>query len=288
MKKSCSNTNKKRNVGLTYEFLLRTISRSLVENNTKNSSSALNILKENFKQGTEIYREFRLFNSLLKTTVTSESVASSIMFEAKNAIRNIDSKKLEKEKTYVIHEINKLINDDTFYDQPISEYKVYSTIGTLFNAWRNPNKHDLSKVAEYEEKLIEWLKTKKDVTSVIHESHETPGMNRLVFKLMTKKLNDKYGTVLNEEQKSIVREYALYSMTGSDANLKNKLGDIKEKFVAAIKSYNDELPGYTHDKLNQVCESLLKENNENIDDELIAKYMSYSKLVNELATEEEK
>lgn len=283
--KSCQNTQKKRNVGLIYEFLLRTISRSLVENDQKKSSASLKIIKKYFKHDTELYREFRLFNSLLKTTVSSDATASSIIGEAKGVVRSFDFKKLQKEKTYLIHEINKTISDDSFYDQPISEYKMYSTIGTLFNAWREPLKHDLSKIAQYEDKLVEWLKKKKDAIENLNDNSESPGFNRLVFKLMTKKMNDKYGATLNDDQKSLVREYALYSMTGSESNISIKLEEIKRNLISTIQnsSYMLDLPEYTKEKLKEVLESV-KNDSDEISDSKVSKYMTYIKLINELKT----
>ena len=68
--------NKRRNAGLLYEFLVRTISQALVEGNQKKSSTALKILRRHFKPGTELHKEFRLINALVRSTVSSESVAS--------------------------------------------------------------------------------------------------------------------------------------------------------------------------------------------------------------------
>ena len=101
-----SSHNKKRNTGLIYEFLIRTISKALVENDKPQSSKALRIIKQNFKSGTELYKEFRLVNALMKTTVTSESVASSIISEAKMAARSHNINELDREKSILIRNIN--------------------------------------------------------------------------------------------------------------------------------------------------------------------------------------
>jgi len=290
MSDSNSKTNKhskKRNAGLMYEFLLRTISRALVENDGKRSNAALKIIKKHFKPGTELYREFRLFNSLIKTTVSNDAVAVSIVNEAKLAARAIDMSKLEREKTIVIHEVNKTVADDSFYDQPINEYKTYATIGILFTAWRNPGKYDLSKIVQYEEKLIEWLRSEKKNQDQLNEGAESPGVNRLVFKIMTKKLNEKYGSTLDEVQKSLVREFALYSVTGTENNVRNKLVEIRNDLVESIK-YSSGLPEHTSEKLLEARKMIESEVITMIDDETVSRYMSYAKLANELRSPEEK
>lgn len=279
--------SKKRNVGLMYEFLLRTISRALVENDSKRSAAALKIIKKYFKPGTELYREFRLFNSLVKTTVSNDAVAVSIVNEAKLAARSIDLSKLEKEKTIVIHEVNKAVSDDSFYDQPINEYKTYATIGILFTAWRNPGRHDLSKIVQYEEKLIEWLRSEKKSPSAMNEGAESPGVNRLVFKIMTKKLNEKYGSSLDDVQKALVREFALYSVTGAEGNVRNKLTEIRNDLIESIR-YSNGLPDHTSEKLTEAKKMIESEVITMIDDETVSRYMSYAKLSNELKSAEEK
>ena len=82
--------NKKRNVGLIYEFLVRYMAESLIDGQDDLFNDATNIFKECFRPGTELYREFRLFNALAKTTVSSKSIAASILNEARIAAKNYD------------------------------------------------------------------------------------------------------------------------------------------------------------------------------------------------------
>ena len=125
--------NKKRNTALLYEFLVRTIASALVEGDKKTSSTALKILRRYFKPGTQLYKEFRLFNALVKTTVSSSAVTSSIIAEAKAAAQTADIVALDREKSLLIRSINHALNIDNFYDHPVSEYRTYATIQTLLN-----------------------------------------------------------------------------------------------------------------------------------------------------------
>ena len=140
--------NKKRNIGLLYEFLIKTISNALVENDKQKSAKALKIIKQSFKPGTELYKEFRLINSLMRTTVSSEAVAASIMSEAKMAARTHDVNLLDHQKSILIRNINHQLRDENFYDQYVNEYKMFATLQSLINNWRNPGS-DLQKTAEY-------------------------------------------------------------------------------------------------------------------------------------------
>ena len=80
------NHNKKRNIGLMYELLLRYISSSLVEDKKKDAQTALDIVSSRFSQDTELYKEFRLFNAIANSTVSGPHVAASILYEAKEAV----------------------------------------------------------------------------------------------------------------------------------------------------------------------------------------------------------
>ena len=101
---------------LLYEFLVQTISKSLIDDDKKKSSAALKILRKHYKPGTQLYKEFRLINALAKTTVSSEHVAASILKEAKAAATSMDHDSLDREKSLLIRNINHNINDDNFYN----------------------------------------------------------------------------------------------------------------------------------------------------------------------------
>ena len=90
--------NKKRNVGIIYEQLLQLIAKYLVEGNQDKHREGLAILKRNFKPESELYREFRLFNALVKTTVRNDSLAARILAEAKAAALDFDAQQLRREK----------------------------------------------------------------------------------------------------------------------------------------------------------------------------------------------
>lgn len=278
--------NKKRNTGLLYEFLVRAISSSLVEGNQKMSSLALKILKKHFKIGSVLYKEFRLINSLLKTTVSSEAVAASIMNEAKTAARGHNQKELNKLKSSLIHEINRSIGDDNFFDAQINEYRMYATIQTLLNDWRSPH-YDLGRLAQYEDQLIKWLTTEKVVAQDQIINEESPGSGRLLMKIMMNKLNEKYSGVLTNEQRSLIKAYA-FSTANDDASIiKNKMQETKQELVNLVNTYlNTNNNTYLQKKLLETRDQLLGESLDIIDDETVTRFMLYTKLIAELKSEE--
>jgi len=282
-----NNHNKKRNSILMYEFLVSSISKSLVENDKRRSSAALKILRRHFKKDTNLYKEFRLLNSLLKTTVSSPQVASRILKEAKDAALQLDEEKLDREKSLLIRNINHSINDNSFYDQQITEYRMCATLQQLLNEWRTKD-NDISRVAMFEDQLAQWLLSPKTQINEHALSDESTGTSRFLMSVMTKKLNEKYSGVLNEQQKSLIKAYTLSAATEDDLHIKNKLKEIKDELTLSINVYLQEVQMLPHlsQKLQETKQELLNENFIEINDQLITKFMVYSKLKGELDSKE--
>lgn len=284
-----SKHQKKRNTGLMYEFLVRTISRALVEGDTKRSAAALKIVRRFFKPGTELYREFRLSNSLVRSTVSSPSVASSILTEAKAAARSYDVSKLDREKSLLIRSVNYDLKDDGFYDQHVDEYKAYATVQTLFNEWRRAsNDVDIGTIAKYEDQLTQWLVTEKVQRAPEEVPSETAGTTRLAMKIMTKKLNEKYAGVLNDRQRALVKAYAFSSVHGDDEPVRQRLAETKDALLAAIGRYEagNADNEFTLKKIREAKEQLLAEDVSKVDDDMMTRFMLYTKLGDELASED--
>lgn len=280
--------NKKRNTALLYEFLIKTISSALVENDKRKSSIALKIIRRYFKSGTELYKEFRIFNALIKTTVSSDSVGTSILKEARAAVESLNHEMLDKEKSLLIRNINHAINDENFYDQPVSEYRMYASIQTLFNEWQKPvGTADIALLANYENQLREWLiseKKKEDHTII----DETPGTTRLLMKIMMKKLNEKYSVSLNNDQREIIKAYAFSTANDNQTTIKKKLEEVQGTLLEAIDVYTTQNSNNTFviDKLQNAKSKILSESFNTVDDTTISKFMLYSSLQHELTTNE--
>lgn len=278
--------NKKRNSLLLYEFLVRTISRALIEDDKKRSSQALKILRRHYRPGTNLYKEFRLMNSLVKTTVSSEHVAATILKEARAAAAAIDHRQLDREKSLLIRTINHTINDDVFYDQHVNEYRDYATIQSLINEWRSADK-DIAKLASYEDHLMKMLTTEK-VSGLEHTiSEDSTGTSRLLMKVMSKKLNEKYSGVLSDQQRSLIKAYALSSATSDESTITKKLQEIRQEVMPLIESaISSESSEYVRSKLTEARDLLSAESCSTVDDNVVTRFMLYSRLQTELESKE--
>lgn len=277
--------NKKRNVGLLYEFLIQYASRCLISNDDTGYNNAMSIIETHFRDGTELMKEFRLFRSLVSTTIkdvddqSSRRIIDKIISEAKNLSLRINQAKLQIQKDKLVESINNL-NLEDFFDQPIQEYKAYATVQTLLNQWRS-HSSDFVTTSLYEENLSKLLITEKAQKLIEEVDSAQLGMNRLAYKLMIKKLNEKYGKSLSDVQKKIIKEYVMY---GNTSNLLSTLSDVKEKTLASIDAViiTNDSNSYIVKKLNEVKECIMTESLDNLDDSKLSRFLLYTSMKDQL------
>lgn len=282
---------KKRNAGLLYEFLVRTVSQSVVEGDTEKSARALKLLRKHFKPGSELYREFRLINALVRTTVSSESIAARILAEAREACRDYDVSALDNQKQALIRDVVGTLRDKDFFDQQVDEYRAYATAQVLLNEWRKigPKQQTPDTVIQFEDALIRWLTCSRPEPTVNLMNNESSGTNRLLMKVMMNRLNEKYGSTLIGEQKALIKAYAFSSVKDHPDTLKSKLNEIKKDVLEAIDQYvashGDQK--VILDRLTEARDRILKETVDKVDDDTVSRFMLYVKLGAELKSEDD-
>lgn len=272
-----SKHNKKRNVGIIYELMLRHVSSKLIEGDNEGAQRALDLLSRSFDSSTEIYREFRLFNALANSTVTSPSVAATILSEARSAARRIDCKKLDREKSVLIKNINHNMGDHNFYRRNVPNYREYASIQNLLNEWRLEDKSDLAKTVQLESHLVDHLLSEKVEAKRI-DDHVTPEVDSLVVKILSEKFNKKYGKDLSEEQKEIIREY-VFSSESNPPRLTAFLNEVKGRTITEINNLEKTSKNsIVLEKISSVRERISSLNCEEVDDSTISRYLTVSQL----------
>ena len=269
--------NKKRNIGIIYEQLLQTLSRAVINKDRDQIKNIKEILSGNFKPGTHLYREFRLFNALVNTTVPSDSLASRILDEAKRGAINFDLKQLNLEKSKLIKSINYKLNDPKFYSQRVDEYRSYATVQTLLDDWRRGEKANMTKLVEYELKVHSMLLSDKRANKLSEKVN--PEVNKVTVKIMLEKFNKKYGSTLNSEQMNIVKDYIF----NSDSQIIPKLKQVKENTLKELNSLKKTCDNkILVSKVDKVYESVVTLDENIISDDNMSRFMLVSRLKEEI------
>jgi hypothetical protein len=265
--------NKKRNVGLIHEQLVRYASEKIVEGKKSIAENAVNVLNSHFEEGTELYREFRLFNSLVHTKTKDHIVARRIIEESRRACKVHDSNKLRSEKSNLIKSINHRIDEQTFYNQRVPNYKILATVQALLNEWRGADKLSPGDIVKYESTLESWITQEERKVDMTKKVEADP----LALKIMTEKFNKKY-SLFGKDQMRLLE----FKLLGDDKNTELQVEKIKLKAQNALENFYRDCKNKTLNNKRQLVEANIKNLKVGSDDDSIKKSLMIAQLIHEL------
>jgi hypothetical protein len=204
--------SKVKNTGVLFELLVRQITLEVL--NGDKTENAKNIVKEFFAAGTELNKELRLYDLLLKEKYNSESKAEMFVDTVSQAHSKLNEGKLVKEKYNLIKKINEKFELEQFLSSPITNYKVLASIYKVFES-KNSENYDIKDIFNSKVTLIEniilrpaLVKTNKTEDSKLIETYkqQDKDLRLLTYKILVETFNKKY-TNLDEKQKGLLKEY---------------------------------------------------------------------------------
>jgi hypothetical protein len=205
--------SKVKNTGVLFELLVRQITLEVL--NGDKTENAKHIVKEFFASGTELNKELRLYDLLLKEKYNSESKAEMFVETVSQAHSKLNVAKLSKEKYNLIKEINSKFELEQFLTSPITNYKVLASIYKVFESKKSEN-YDIKDVFNSKITLIENIISRptsnkvepvSDSTKLIETyKKQDKDLRLLTYKILVETFNKKY-TNLDEKQKGLLKEY---------------------------------------------------------------------------------
>ena len=183
--------------------------------NGDKTENAKNIVREFFAAGTELNKELRLYDLLLKEKYNSESKAEMFVDTVSQAHTKLNEGKLVKEKYNLIKKINEKFELEQFLTSPITNYKVLASIYKVFESKKSEN-YDIKDVFNSKITLIENIISRPTANKVESTSDSTKlietykqqdkDLRLLTYKILVETFNKKY-TNLDEKQKGLLKEY---------------------------------------------------------------------------------
>ena len=128
--------NKKRNIGLLNEFFARHLAMCVIDKKVNDIDKSKAIWQKHLAENTELYKEHQIFDTIYNTRVSSVETANSLLQNLKKIVVRQDVKKLNDEKTRLLHEINNNIRDEKFFEREVSDFRTQASVQTLINCWR--------------------------------------------------------------------------------------------------------------------------------------------------------
>ena len=274
--------SKYKNTGILFELLVRQITADTLKGG---DSPAIDILKEYFTN-TSLGKEYKLYESILKSKVITEGRATMIVDTILEASTKFNRKSLKKQKYNLINEIKKHYNLESFFGSKVTNYKELAALYTLIENVNSNLISNPTQLVENKVTLLEHL-TKKEINSdkkqsVLKEfSTYDKDVRSLTYKILLEKFNNKYDA-LSSGQKQILKEYI--NAVDSTPDLRNfynvKITELKSTLSKIVKNVKDKT---TQIKITEVSKFLTELNKtDKVGDDNLVDLLRYYQLVNEI------
>jgi hypothetical protein len=275
--------SKYKNTGILFELLVRQITADTLSGK---NSEATNILKKYFSK-TELGREYRLYDSLLKRTNLSEGKAEIIINTVLENAKQLNRTSLKKQKYNLINEIKKHYNLEEFFKTKLPNYKAQASVYTLIETVNVDRKTSHEQIITNKLALLEHLtstvsKPKDTSDGFINEFSQYDKDTRiLAYKILLEKFNSKYANFSNTK-KTILKEFI--NSVDNTNKLKEfyntKINEIKNNLSSLNKKTKNQI---TKIKINEVSNFLIElGKNDKVNNDHIVNLLQYCDLLEEL------
>jgi hypothetical protein len=275
--------SKYKNTGILFELLVRQITSDTLSGK---DSKATNILKKYFNK-TELGREYKLYESLLKRTNLTEGKANIILNTVLETSKQLNKSSLKRQKYNLIKEIKEHYNLEEFFKTKLHNYKAQASLYTLIESYGDKS---ISAEQTIDNKLVilEHLtftaSKKENKTETIAEefSKYDKDTRILTYKILLDKFNDKYSD-FSTSKKSILKEYI--NSVDNPSKLKDfyniTINEIKKDIIVLNKTTKNEVVKI---KLEETIKNLLNQlgKNDKVTNDHIVNLLQYCDLLEEL------
>lgn len=206
--------NKRRNLGLVFEFLTREVSNSVVAGDRKKARMAVAIIEKHLSPGTTLFEELSLHRQVMETRGVSERLAKKVIDELKAAGIKFSSngRNRESAKSAMIHEINKSFGQDLFDKYRINDYTAHASVNILMSRGIDSRIDEAVEAAKVEEHLTEFLMSVPGTPQKFDRD-----ASLYAYKTAIGLFEQEFGKELTSDQSSLLKEYVRVSLGGNPA-----------------------------------------------------------------------
>ena len=272
--------SKYKNTGILFELLTRQLTSETIGGSNPKS---LNILKKYFNSKTELFKEYKIYHTIVTKKFNSENKANILIDTLVEAYKRLSKNKLRREKYNLIKEIKNTYNVTNFFNSKINNYKVMASI---FNLLENKNasansifKSKITLLENITGKKNPEKKSKKSVMESLKNSDKDTRL--LTYKVLLEKFNTKYSGLANN-QKILLKEYV--NCVSNSPALKTYINEenksVKKSLISYAKKVTDKAIAIKLTETKDLIKPLCKKSS--VHDDNVINLLNYYELVNEL------
>jgi len=277
--------SKYKNTGILFELLVRQITTDTLDGK---DSPAKDILKKYFVKS-ELGREYKLYETLLKRTSLTEGKANVVVDTLIESSKTLNRGAIKRQKYNLINEIQKHYDLNEFFNHKLPNYKMFAAFYTLTEIANAQNTIDPDQAINNKVTILEHLTAAKIAESKVRDEvmgefeNADKDVRFLAYKMVLENFNTKYND-LHPRQKEILKEFI--TSVDNKPRLKEfytaKVVEIKEELAALNAKTKNEV---TKIKINEIINIIqVPAKTAKITDNDLVDLLQYYDLINELET----
>jgi hypothetical protein len=277
--------SKYKNTGILFELLVRQITTDTLDGK---DSPAKDILKKYFVKS-ELGREYKLYETLLKRTSLTEGKANVVVDTLIESSKTLNRGAIKRQKYNLINEIQKHYDLNEFFNHKLPNYKMFAAFYTLTEIANAQHTIDPDQAINNKVTILEHLTAAKITESKVRDEVMSEFENAdkdvrfLAYKMVLESFNTKYND-LHPRQKEILKEFI--TSVDNKPRLKEfytaKVVEIKEELATLNAKTKNEV---TKIKINEIINIIqVPAKTAKITDNDLVDLLQYYDLINELET----
>jgi hypothetical protein len=277
--------SKYKNTGILFELLVRQITTDTLDGK---DSPAKDILKKYFVKS-ELGREYKLYETLLKRTSLTEGKANVVVDTLIESSKTLNRGAIKRQKYNLINEIQKHYDLNEFFNHKLPNYKMFAAFYTLTEIANAQHTVDPDQAINNKVTILEHLTAAKIAESKVRDEvmgefeKADKDVRFLAYKMVLENFNAKYDD-LHPRQKEILKEFI--TSVDNKPRLKEfytaKVVEIKEELAKLNAKTKNEA---TKIKINEIINIIqAPSKTAKITDNDLVDLLQYYDLINELET----
>jgi hypothetical protein len=277
--------SKYKNTGILFELLVRQITTDTLDGK---DSPAKDILKKYFVKS-ELGREYKLYETLLKRTSLTEGKANVVVDTLIESSKTLNRGAIKRQKYNLINEIQKHYDLNEFFNHKLPNYKMFAAFYTLTEIANAQHTIDPDLAINNKVTILEHLTAAKIAENRVRDEvmgefeKADKDVRFLAYKLVLESFNTKYND-LHPRQKEILKEFI--TSVDNKPRLKEfytaKVVEIKEELAKLNTKTKNEV---TKIKINEIINIIqVPAKTAKITDNDLVDLLQYYDLINELET----